>query len=286
MVRLSGPDAHTDRAATDGTRQGLFARGTRRWPTSSSRAGPCARRESLDRAIVTFFAAPRSFTGEDVVEISAHGSPVLLRRIVELAMAAGARLGRARRVHAARPPQRPIGPVQAEAIADLVDAVTPLQARAAMDQLEGTLTTAIRRHRRADVRPRGAARGVARFSGRRAFISSRASRPPASCASCRRRSRRSIRDGRAGRVVRDGSLVVISGRPNAGQIEPVQRARRRRARNRHRGARDDARSADRAGGRRRIARSHWSIRRDSARPPTRSRSRACAARARRRRSRR
>ena len=46
----------------------------------------------IDRAIVTFFPAPHSYTGEDVLEISAHGSPLVLRSLVEASMAAGARL--------------------------------------------------------------------------------------------------------------------------------------------------------------------------------------------------
>src|SRR5688572_2146585 len=47
---------------------------------------------TADQVIVTFFPAPNSFTGEDVIEISAHGSPVLLKGIVEAALDAGARL--------------------------------------------------------------------------------------------------------------------------------------------------------------------------------------------------
>src|SRR5437899_1598610 len=48
--------------------------------------------ERIDEAVVTFFAKPHSYTTDDVVELSAHGSPVVLRHMVELATAAGARL--------------------------------------------------------------------------------------------------------------------------------------------------------------------------------------------------
>src|SRR6266436_614671 len=48
--------------------------------------------QSIDHAVLTWFAAPHSYTGEDVVEISAHGSPVILRAIVAAAVASGARL--------------------------------------------------------------------------------------------------------------------------------------------------------------------------------------------------
>src|SRR5438270_50292 len=51
--------------------------------------------EVIDRAIVTYFKAPHSFTGEDVVEISCHGSPVLLRQVIDICLAANARLANA-----------------------------------------------------------------------------------------------------------------------------------------------------------------------------------------------
>ena len=48
--------------------------------------------EKLDEAVVTFFAAPHSYTGEDVVEVAAHGSPVILETLVRQALQGGARL--------------------------------------------------------------------------------------------------------------------------------------------------------------------------------------------------
>src|ERR1700731_385222 len=48
--------------------------------------------EKLDEAVVTFFAAPHSYTGEDVVEVAAHGSPVILETLVRQALKGGARL--------------------------------------------------------------------------------------------------------------------------------------------------------------------------------------------------
>src|SRR6185503_5204658 len=98
---------------------------------------------AVDNVIVTCFHAPHSYTGEDVVELSAHGSPIVLRTIVLAAIAAGARLARPgeftlRAFLAGR-----LDLVQVEAVADLIAAATPLQARVAFDQLEGTLTRRI-----------------------------------------------------------------------------------------------------------------------------------------------
>ena len=98
---------------------------------------------AIDQAVVTFFPAPHSYTGEDVVELSVHGSPVVLQSIVAAAVAFGARLAEPGEFTLRAFLKGRIDLPQAEAVADLIDAATPLQARAAFDQLEGTLTRAI-----------------------------------------------------------------------------------------------------------------------------------------------
>src|SRR5688572_13704708 len=100
-------------------------------------------RSQGDQVVATYFPAPHSYTGEHVVEISAHGSPVVLRQIVEEAMAGGARLAEPGEFTLRAFLHGRMDLVQAEAVADLIDAVTPLKARAAFDQLEGTLTERI-----------------------------------------------------------------------------------------------------------------------------------------------
>jgi tRNA modification GTPase len=99
---------------------------------------------ALDEVIVTFFPAPRSYTGEDLVEISAHGTATILEQIVRAAVRTGARLANPGEFTLRAYLNGRIDLVQAEAVADLVDAVTPAQARLAFDQLEGTLTTRLR----------------------------------------------------------------------------------------------------------------------------------------------
>ncbi len=97
----------------------------------------------LDHIVATYFPAPHSYTGDDVVELSAHGSPVVLRAIVTLSMEFGARLAEPGEFTLRAFLNGRIDLMQAEAVADLIDAVTPLQARTAFDQLDGTLTRAI-----------------------------------------------------------------------------------------------------------------------------------------------
>ena len=99
---------------------------------------------AIDRVVVTAFPRPGSYTGDDVVEISGHGSPVLLDRIVRLARVAGARLAEPGEFTLRAYLNGRLDLVQAEAVADLIEAVTPLQARVAFDQLEGTVTERIK----------------------------------------------------------------------------------------------------------------------------------------------
>jgi tRNA modification GTPase len=171
---------------------------------------------AIDQVVATWFAAPHSYTGEDVVEISAHGSPVLLRRIVELAVAHGARLAEPGEFTLRAYLRGRLDLAQAEAVADLVDAVTPLQARAAMDQLEGTLTGAIGRLDAAlfDLTARLEASLDYPEEGFH-FIST--GETAAEVARIRGQLAQLARDGRAGRVIREGRTVVMVGRPNAGK---------------------------------------------------------------------
>ena len=97
----------------------------------------------LDQVVVTLFCAPASYTGDDVVEISAHGSPLLLRAVVKAAVEAGARLASPGEFTLRAVLNGRTDLVQAEAVGDLINAVTPGQARAAFDQLQGTLTGCI-----------------------------------------------------------------------------------------------------------------------------------------------
>jgi tRNA modification GTPase len=132
VVRLSGPEAQTI-AQRVVSRDGAF----------EPRHATLTIARGVDQIVATYFPAPHSYTGEDVVELSAHGSPVILRAIVESAIAHGARLAEPGEFTLRAFLQGRIDLAQAEAVADLIDAATPLQARAAFDQLQGTLTRTI-----------------------------------------------------------------------------------------------------------------------------------------------
>jgi tRNA modification GTPase len=173
-------------------------------------------RTAGDEVVATLFPAPHSYTGQDVVEISAHGSPVVLRAIVERAIAGGARLAQPGEftLRAFLNGKRDL--IQSEAVADLIDAATPLQARVAFDQLEGPLTQRIaevdsvlfdliaRLEASLDFPDEGyhfvSAETIAREVGDViAAIDAL------------------LVDATRGRMIRDGATVAIVGRPNVGK---------------------------------------------------------------------
>ena len=103
-------------------------------PAAQSAAG------RIDEVVVTYFAKPHSYTTDDIVEISAHGSPVILRHVVELAMARGARLAEPGEFTMRAFLNGRIDLTQAEAVRDLIESQTLYQAKIAAQQLEGALS--------------------------------------------------------------------------------------------------------------------------------------------------
>jgi tRNA modification GTPase len=103
-------------------------------------AGIGAKPEVIDEALVTYFEAPHSYTAEDVVEIAAHGSPVILEFLLRRALVLGARLADPGEfTHRAFLSGR-LDLTQAEAVRDLIEAQTLTQARQAASQLGGALS--------------------------------------------------------------------------------------------------------------------------------------------------
>jgi tRNA modification GTPase len=169
-----------------------------------------------DEVIATFFPSPHSYTGQDVVEISAHGSPVVLQQIVERAIGHGARLAKPGEFTLRGFLNGKRDLVQSEAVADLIEAVTPLQARTAFDQLEGSLTQRI-------------ARIDASLFDLVAKLEASLDFPdegyhfiePVAIASeiggIISEIDGLLTDARRGRMIREGATVVIAGRPNVGK---------------------------------------------------------------------
>jgi tRNA modification GTPase len=109
-------------------------------PSTPAQAGSAPHEHRIDEVVVTYFAKPHSYTTDDIVEIAAHGSPVVLRRIVEIALARGACLAEPGEFTMRAFLNGRIDLTQAEAVRDLIDAQTIFQAKVAAQQLEGALS--------------------------------------------------------------------------------------------------------------------------------------------------
>jgi tRNA modification GTPase len=170
----------------------------------------------LDEVVVTFFPAPHSYTTQDVVELSTHGSPALLQEVLQRIVGAGARLAEPGEFTLRAFLGGRLDLVQAEAVADLVDAVTPLQARVAFDQLEGTLTKAIGRLDAAlfDLAARLEASLDFPEEGYH-FVPQADTR--VALAAVRDGVKALVSSAGRGRLIRDGRQVAILGKPNVGK---------------------------------------------------------------------
>ena len=139
VVRLSGSDA----AAIAGRLIRLAPGSGKEFP-KSHRAAVAELVDQDDRAVdqivVTFFQKPRSYTAEDVVELSCHGSPVVLALAIERAIELGARLAEPGEFTQRAFLNGRIDLAQAEAVRDLIEATTLYQARVAVQQVEGSLS--------------------------------------------------------------------------------------------------------------------------------------------------
>jgi tRNA modification GTPase len=214
VVRLSGP------GALDVVSH-LVPQASRLEPRRATLArihgsGRSASTRVTDEAIVTWFPAPHSYTGQDVVEISAHGSPVILEGIVRSAVSAGAR--------AARPGEFTLRAflsggrdlVQVEAVADLIDATTELQAETAFDQLQGTLTARIRGLDESLLDLLAQLEASLDFPDEgHHFIS--AGQACERLADVTRDIDALLADATRGRLIREGATVVVVGRTNVGK---------------------------------------------------------------------
>src|SRR5450631_1615776 len=146
IVRLSGSDSVTIALSLVRLRSPLTHAQVRFGEVldPASTDDQAGKQRRIDEALVTWFAAPNSYTGEDLVEIAAHGSPVVLDLIVRQAIRGGARLADPGEFTQRAFLSSRIDLTQAEAVRDLIDAQTLYQARVAAQQLGGALSRRVK----------------------------------------------------------------------------------------------------------------------------------------------
>ena len=170
----------------------------------------------LDTGLMLFFAAPNSFTGEDVLELHGHGGPVVLDLLLQRTLNLGARLARPGEFSERAFLNDKLDLAQAEAVADLIDSGTAQAARAAMRSLSGEFSARV--HALLEV-----------LTSLRAYVEAAIDFPDEEVdfltegdvrgrlAGIRTHFEELARTARQGRLLREGMTVVIAGRPNAGK---------------------------------------------------------------------
>lgn len=215
LLRVSGPDALAiaARACHRPGGKTLTDAGVGRACRATVRDGAGT---TLDEVLVTRFVAPASYTGEDVVEISGHGGPLVARRILESIVAAGARVAGPGEFTQRAFLNGKLDLTQAEAVMDLIRAHSDLALRAANDQLAGGLGRRIESLREnllnlvahveayidfpdEDITPETGAALLARLDQARAQVAAL------------------LDTARPGRILRDGVRTAIVGEPNVGK---------------------------------------------------------------------
>jgi tRNA modification GTPase len=210
IVRLSGPAARTIAEPLLKLRHPL-APAQARFAEVLDSTG-----ETLDEAVVTFFEKPHSYTSEDIVEIAAHGAPVLLDYLLRQCVAAGARLAEPGEFTQRAFISGRLDLTQAEAVNDLIEATTLHQARIAAQQLGGSLSrqiTPIKQQLIALIAALEAGIDFAEddidlLSSTEITAQIQAIQAPLTALE---------RTSSYGRIVREGFTLAIVGRPNAGK---------------------------------------------------------------------
>ena len=212
VVRLSGP-----RAISIATEAARFPKTP--LETQRSTLGELIDPETgrvLDQVVTTCFRKPHSYTAEDVAEIACHGSPVILKFLIELCLARGARMAEPGEFTERAFLNGRIDLTQAEAIRDLIESRTLYQARVAAQQMQGSVSARVKPHKQVllefiarleagidfaedDVSVMGAEEISTRLGAIRADLE------------------RLTENDQYGRIVREGLSLAIVGRPNVGK---------------------------------------------------------------------
>jgi len=186
--------------------------------------------QAIDHGLAIYFSAPHSFTGEDVLELQAHGGPVLLQLLLSRVIEAGAEIedsgqqSRLARLRVALPGEfseraflnGKIDLAQAEAIADLIDASTEAAARGAGRSLSGAFSKEINRLRDALIQLRLLVEATLDFPEEEIDFLRQAD-ALGQLSSLQKTVQDVLRSARQGALLREGIRVVIAGQPNVGK---------------------------------------------------------------------
>ncbi len=212
VVRVSGPDAFRVARALTGRAVGRAQAGRFFHAAFRAPGGPAV----LDDGLVLVFAAPHSYTGEDVVELQGHGGSVAPRRVLEACLAAGARLARRGEFTARAFLNGRLDLGAAEAVLDLIDAKTARAADDAVARLGGAPSRALEALYAAALDLSSQVEHALDVSEEE-LPADFAGALRAALGDLREAVARKLSTAREGRLLREGARVVLAGAPNAGK---------------------------------------------------------------------